>query len=649
LWTALVALSIGSLTFVYRFNTLGGPLAGFDNDHFFQIVRAEAMLDGELPLRDYSEAELRSLWPQLTYASSAAAMQTMGRTLRSEAILDVGMLALGASATVWAAATVAGSVWPAALMTLLGVGLSPTLYNYPKIVLYAFAVIAFLAYAQRPGILRLVTLAVIEVVATLYRHDHGVYLGVAIAALLLFCHGRTSAKPLLRFAAFVAIGLAPGLLFVQLHGGLMKYVRECLETSRREVRRTAAPSFGFSIDTSRRLIERAPAPPAPVRRIAIRWAGLSTDVRARAEQDLGLSDRQPRRDDQNWSYAIEDPSSTRLAAIVHDPRVADTDGVDRDTFTLTGSPPPVGRGGLFGWRIAPGLFRAANAGPWLRLVAWGVVLTSFVCLFTPLRDRAVPMGVPRAAIIATAALTALLCFVFLRNAADYRLPDPSVPIAILGSWLCTALPRLARPHSRATRGLTAALLTIVLVFSALSVGVVGSVPEQVTGTGARLGLSGVTTRWRELWGTLGALPDSLMGIDDDLAAASRYIRRCTQPADRLLVADERPEINYFARRPIAAGQIVFFGGFYTSDEAQRETLDRWRRQDVRMALVPSGDRFAGEFAKDYPLVADYLRAHYQNRGTLDVERGNALDIWVDSRVPWMVDADTQLPCRASGS
>src|SRR5690348_9631989 len=103
-WTALIALSIGALTFVFRFNTLGGPLAGFDNDHFFQIVRAEAMLDGELSLRDYSDAELRSLWPQLTYASSAIAMKTFGPSLRSEAILDAGMLALGASATMWAAA-----------------------------------------------------------------------------------------------------------------------------------------------------------------------------------------------------------------------------------------------------------------------------------------------------------------------------------------------------------------------------------------------------------------------------------------------------------------------------------------------------------------------------------------------------------------
>src|SRR3954465_10537227 len=114
LWTTLVALSLGALTFVFRFNTLGGPLAGFDNDHFFQIVRAEAMLDGELSLRDYADAELRSIWPQLTYATSAVAMRTLGQSLRSEAILSVGMLALGAVALMWASAEVSQSILPAA-------------------------------------------------------------------------------------------------------------------------------------------------------------------------------------------------------------------------------------------------------------------------------------------------------------------------------------------------------------------------------------------------------------------------------------------------------------------------------------------------------------------------------------------------------
>ena len=73
---ALIAVAIAAFSFVYRFNTLGGPLGGFDNDHFPQLVRSIAMLDGERPLRDFTDAELRALWPAPTYSTSARASPT---------------------------------------------------------------------------------------------------------------------------------------------------------------------------------------------------------------------------------------------------------------------------------------------------------------------------------------------------------------------------------------------------------------------------------------------------------------------------------------------------------------------------------------------------------------------------------------------
>ena len=648
--SALAALSIAALTFVYRFNTLGGPLAGFDNDHFFQIVRAEAMLDGELSLRDYSDAELRSIWPQLTYATSAAAMRILGRTLRSEAILGVGMLALGAAALLWACAAASQSIAVAAIMTLLAVALGPTLYNFPKIVPYAFSVIAFLAYARRPNTARLLALAIVAVIATLYRQDHGIYLGVATVVLLASVHGRTAARPLLRYVAFVLIGLAPGLLFVQLNGGIIKYVRECLDTSGHEMKRTTAPSAPLRIDWSQPLLVRVPPPQAPRPRIAVRWAAeVSATDRTRAELDLGLTDPQPRDAELNWSYAVNDTAPRQLATIVRDPRVADTDGIDRRTFVVTSPlPPPAPRGGLFGWRVAPGAFTASNADPWLRRVAWSVVLASLICVLWPtLRHTVDRPEVPGPAIAATAAMGALACFVFLRNPGAFRLPDASVPVAVLGSWLLTTLPRLVRERPVSVRVGVGALMTVVITLSALSVAVVGSVREQVMVTGVPEGPSGISTRWRDLSRTLVGLPDSLAGIDETLATAAGYLKRCTRPSDRLLVAANLPEVYYFARRRFAAGQMVFFGGFYTTDDAQREAIDRWSRQQVPIALTPSGEVFTTEFESDYPLLATYLRGRYQRAGSLTIERGTVVDIWVDRRQALARDRDTGLPCLAN--
>src|SRR5687768_17435787 len=72
LLVACVALSLAGVTVIYRFNQLGGTIGGLDNDHFTQLVRAVQALAGELPVRDYADAELRGLFPPLTYFTSAA-------------------------------------------------------------------------------------------------------------------------------------------------------------------------------------------------------------------------------------------------------------------------------------------------------------------------------------------------------------------------------------------------------------------------------------------------------------------------------------------------------------------------------------------------------------------------------------------------
>jgi hypothetical protein len=79
---------------VFRFNMLGGTLGGFDNDEFAHLLRADAMLRGEQPLRDFADAELRGAWPSLSYAVPAWAQRVWGRSLLAEAYLTAGALAL---------------------------------------------------------------------------------------------------------------------------------------------------------------------------------------------------------------------------------------------------------------------------------------------------------------------------------------------------------------------------------------------------------------------------------------------------------------------------------------------------------------------------------------------------------------------------
>ena len=643
-----IAVAIAVSSFVYRFNTLGGPLGGFDNDHFPDLVRSIAMLDGERPLRDFADSELRSLWPAPTYSASMIAQKVFGRSLRSEAVLTVGMLSVGAVALFAVSAQFSAAIVPAAIATLVAVAMRPALYNYPKIVMYVLAVIAMLVYARRPTAPRLIALGLVIAFAALYRHDHGVLLGLAAGVLILLLHGRGALRPLLLLLATWVVVLLPGLVIAQVNGGFIKYLRESFDVTRQEAGRTTATKLDFSFDWSQPLLVRLnpPAPPKP--RIAVRWAGtLTPEMRRRAEAEFELVDPGRRQDESNWSYALTSATTDHLAAIVHDPRVLDTDGDDRSSFVLTAPPPPTPSGWIAEvrrWRLAPGIFRRDNAVPWLYVVAWLVILCAAACVIAPpLRRAMIPPGIPPAVVPAVSVLGVLMAMALLRSPNASRLADVSVPVTILGSWLMTAIPRAMRAYSPSLRIATTTLLTLLFCVSAAAVLALGDVIHQIEVAGMP-SISRARARWGDVSATLGALPSSLDAIDEDLARASAYVRRCTAPTDRLFVGDNVPEVYYFAERTFAAGQLHFFGNFYSAPALQRAAIARWSRQTAPIALVPTGTRFEDEFASDYPLLADYLRTRYRKAGSLRVERGTVLDVWIDRGRSMGTDRESGLPC-----
>jgi hypothetical protein len=223
----LVAMVVAACAFVYRFNTLGGTLGGFDNDHFIYLIRTDMLLEGEQPLRDFADAELRGAWPALTYAVSAWAQQLGGRNLLSEAYLTTGLLAL-AYAVVFLAALELSKRWFVALLAVAGaVATAPKLYNYQKVLVLALGVWALRAVVLRPSVARLAAAAAVTAVATLFRHDYGIYVAAGIVAALVagnagrWCAG---ARHVATYAAFTGVCLLPSLAWVHYYEGLREYV-----------------------------------------------------------------------------------------------------------------------------------------------------------------------------------------------------------------------------------------------------------------------------------------------------------------------------------------------------------------------------------------------------------------------------------------
>ena len=253
----LVAAVIASVAFVFRFNNLGGTLGGFDNDHFVHLLRADMLRNGEQPLRDFAEAELRGAWPSLGYAMSVWAQQVWGSTLLAEAYLTVGVLAL-AAAGVFLLSLHLSQRWFVSLLAAACVIVSePKLYNYEKVLVLLVGALLVHLWIVRPSYPRLAALSAWTSVAILFRHDFGVYVAVASAAALL-TRGPASitgrARRLAAYAAITVLLLLPSIVWVQAYAGIATYAQRTLETVQMESARTrlVRPAFetgaGLSTD-----------------------------------------------------------------------------------------------------------------------------------------------------------------------------------------------------------------------------------------------------------------------------------------------------------------------------------------------------------------------------------------------------------------
>jgi len=238
---ALCAVAVAGVAFIYRFNSLDGSLGGFTNDQFAHLMRAEMLLRGEQPLRDFADAELRGAWPSLSYALPAWAQQLFGRTLLAEAYLTIGAIAL-AHALVFLLVLDLARRWSVALLaTALVVAMEPRLYGYPKVLMLALGAVMIRTVTVSPSVLRLGLAAVTTAAATLFRHDCGVYVAIGfIAGLIGRDVGAWSVvgRRVGLYLGLTALCLLPSALWVQVYEGIPSYVRNNLATAALEARRT---------------------------------------------------------------------------------------------------------------------------------------------------------------------------------------------------------------------------------------------------------------------------------------------------------------------------------------------------------------------------------------------------------------------------
>jgi hypothetical protein len=237
------ATAILFAVFAFRFLTF----TGFPNDHFVYVARAQQMLLGAWPVRDFVDPGF-----PLMYVASATMLTIFGHNLLGEAILVFGGFAAAAALSYGLARAAAGSAAVALFAVALQALAYPRSYSYPKLLLHAVAVALCWTYLARPTRARRLGLAALVAVAALFRPDHGVVIGLAaLLAVVWAARGpaRARAKAALVFAATAAAFLLPWVAFVQGTAGLAAHLRSALEFvgTKTDVGRIGWPAFPIDV------------------------------------------------------------------------------------------------------------------------------------------------------------------------------------------------------------------------------------------------------------------------------------------------------------------------------------------------------------------------------------------------------------------
>lgn len=598
------------------------------------VVAGRQMLAGRLPLRDMVEIGV-----PLQSAVSALAEHLFGYRLLSEAL--VGGTGVGAAAvfTLFVARRASGSLIVGVVAALLQIATAPRTYSYPKVLVYAAGIAFLWHYIDRPHARRAAALAGLIVVAFLLRHDHGIYLALTAAAVFVVRHHRDWRDGLRPVGVFVAVcgGAAiPFLLYVSLTGGIGPYVEDLVIFATREAQKNNLEEWPrWPLRSPSDIARWEPRDTITVP-IAVRWSeGASDETRREAARRHGIAVPETGAVE-SGRYMLTNIETANVRALIRDPAIEDTAGLDRETGIVT----------VRGLRIgALHLLPALDTSPGAEeFIAYVIVLSTLtaVVVLVGRRITGSTLGEWETLKIGMVAFLAVLTSSgFIREPLEARVADAIVAPLVLMAWLAgwaLGLQRTNRWRWHRPIGSAVAFLLLISVVKALSV--IGAVPEFRPAA-----LTSIPQSVASTWKQLSVTPPRDRGSFHSTAHRRlfSYVDSCTSDDAPLLVLWFAPEIYYYADRPFAGRLPFYSAGYWSTARHERANIARLEH-DRPVIAISEKSRETNEL-QTFPALRAYLVSSYGEIGQIEAGEGQEYRVWARKDVaPVSTDQASGWPC-----
>jgi hypothetical protein len=591
-------------------------MTGASNDNFMHMAMAQQWLAGDWPVRDFFDNGRF-----LQYSLSALAQLTVGDRLLGEALIVGVTWAISAYLVFVLVRQLTNSPAAAFLASLLLIVAGARGYSYPKGIVYAVAAVLWWAYVRRPRVSTIVAFGAWVAVAYYWRPDHGAYAAFGLVLAVLGAHGlRREAVTHVALAGTTTLALVvPFWLYVHATAGLANYTRTGMVGIGSEHETHGTHVWPILRFRGRILVAEPPHKYAPV--VSVRWTAASGPAERQAIRDrYGLTTIEEEGESERVRLAGR--SISQLGALIREPIVEDTGGIERSSGTLEDSrwPPDERRRFEHAWlrlQILPELDDRERAAE----LAVAVFLLLPVVLLVSSRwiaPRLAP-GITARPLSAFAVFAFAVAFAMLRQPFTARVADAvvlcAVSSAVCAAWLWHSGGSGWPVRAIASRGLAVVLVVLITT----SVAVSGQFVQMLDSLSEHWTASPVAGAWGSIQPELIASPPLAHYIGRPARLTLKlaaYARGCVPPTDRVLVLWFEPEIPYFSERLVAQQHLVFPPAWANLAHEQNATLQKVARYKppIVFALASALDSSA---RAAFPGLVDYVEREYERAVTIE--------------------------------